>query len=520
MDETAKRYNKVLDIINKRLIPDDDAKKARGEVFTPLNIVQEMLLGLRRSSGSVEIWGINEEGEYVDDDEKDRVGGLPLAILRDSETRWLDPSNGIGNFPVVAFYILDFQIGRHGKKELRGEDNREKRHKHIIQNMLCMIELKKGNVNASIKIFKLIAPDVIPNVCCADTLNMTDDKLMRVFGVNRFDVIMGNPPYNKGGIWSHTQKLDSKKREVLCINFIKKSFEWLKPHGFLAFITPLYWLKTNNEIHNEMLNKYIVWLKLWDNSQSKGMINADIPISLFVLKNEVNRNKKTDIISILKRRGLTTISTEYLNPAYTIPLAFHSIFNKLIAFIESRKLQLEYKTKTIESSGIQIKLPAHYTLEDRWAVDTYIQKEGLMVKKAIETHPDANKRKLIIANKSSFKGAFIDKGKLSLTGTDKRYILGDNLELLLKLLTFKISFMISHFTKYKQDYLDNEAFNYLPDIRKLGRPDITEDEFYKLIGLTLQEIGQIKNQVTKEVMVKHTSTKRVMKGGKTTRKRH
>ena len=132
--------------------------------------------------------------------------------------------------------------------------------------------------------------------------------------------------------------------------------------------------------------------------------------------------------------------------------------------------------------------------------DTYTIKEGIMVKKAIEQHPDANKRKLIISNKASFTGAFIDEGKLSLTGNDKSYIIGDNLELILKLLSFKISDMISHFTKYRQDFLEKEVYTYLPDIRKLGIADITEDEFYKLIGLTNQEINQIKNPSSNEVV--------------------
>ena len=114
-----------------------------------------------------------------------------------------------------------------------------------------------------------------------------------------------------------------------------------------------------------------------------------------------------------------------------------------------------------------------------------------MVKKATEQHPDANKRKLIIANKASFAGAFIDDGKLGLTGSDKTYILGDKLELILKLLKFKISDIISHFTKYRQDFLEKEVYTYLPDIRKLGITDITESEFYKLIGLTKDEIKSL-----------------------------
>jgi len=86
-----------------------------------------------------------------------------------------------------------------------------------------------------------------------------------------------------------------------------------------------------------------------------------------------------------------------------------------------------------------------------------------------------------------------------LTGNHKFYILGDNLELIKKIMDFNISVVISDYPKYGQSFLDNEAFKYLPDIRKLGIVDITEDEFYKLIGLTKQEINQIKNPLTKEV---------------------
>lgn len=236
-----------------------------------------------------------------------------------------------------------------------------------------------------------------------------------------------------------------------------------------------------------MLEKHIVWLKIWDNSQSKLSINADIPISLYILQNTKNdTNKTTEIHSICKRRNLTTTSSQYLNPV------FHSIFNKLINFIETRKCKLEYNTKTVKSSGIKARIPSEYTIDDMWAVDTYTVKDGIMVKKTTEKHPDMEKRKLIISNKASFTGAFIDEGKLSLTGNHKFYILGENMELILKMLSFSIVNMISHYTKYGQDFLDNEAFTYIPDIRKLGIEDIGEEEFYNIIGLTRQEKNQIK----------------------------
>jgi len=449
-----------LELIDSCLKPKQKEKQENGEVFTPMALIFEMLDNL----------------------DKHHSG---CGIFTEKDFKWFDPASGMGNFTVAVYLKL-----MEGLKTCIPDD--EERKKHIIENMLYMSEINKKNVFICRQIFNVNNQYKL-NLYEGDTLAL---NVVSEWGValNSFDVVIGNPPYNKGGIRSHTGKQLGDKNETIWTKFIEKSLTWLKPDGFLAFINPLSWLKKSHSLHNVMLEKHIVWLKLWDNSQSKGMINADIPISLYILQNTLNtNNKKTEITSILKRRCLTTTSTEYLNPKYSIPLAFHSIFNKLIDFIELRKLKLEYKTKAIKSSGTKAKIPSEYTLKDMWAVDTYTIKEGLMVKKATEQHPDANKRKLIISNKASFTGAFIDEGKLGLTGNHKFYIMGDNLELIKRFLSFQIINIIGHYTKYGQDFLDNDAFCYIPDIRKLGIADITEAEFYKLLGLTPQEISQINN---------------------------
>ena len=457
---TINEPKELLVYINENLKPKDIEKKLYGEVFTPLHLVNEML-------------------DKLDDSYRIQHG---KSIFTNPSLTWLDPAVGIGNFPICIYMRL--MIGL-----TTAIPDEEERRKHILEKMLYMSELLNKNVFICRKIFcddkyKL-------NLYEGDSLKMDPKK---VWGIDKFDIVIGNPPYNKGGIRSHTGNQLADNNETIWPKFIEKSFEWLKPDGFLAFINPLSWLKKSHSLHNEMLEKHIVWLKLWDDSQSKGMINADIPISLYVLQNTLNtQNKKTEIISEIKRKKLTTTSFEYLNKNYSIPLAFHSIFDKLIQFIEKHNCSLEYKTKTIKSSGAKAKIPTEYTLEDMWAVDTYTLNEGILVKKATEQHPDANKRKLIIANKRGFKGVFIDEGKLSLTGNHKFYILGGNLELIKKIMDFNISVVISDYPKYGQSFLDSEAFKYLPDIRKLGIADITEDEFYKLIGLTRQEINQIKN---------------------------
>ena len=454
----------LLELIDSCLKPKQKEKQENGEVFTPMKLVFEMLDKIDQNY-------VTEKGK---------------SIFTEGHFKWFDPASGMGNFPVAVYLRL--------MKGLEHDfPNEEERKKHIIENMLYMSEINKKNVFISHQIFNM-NKDYKLNLYEGDTLEL---NLMKEWGIegNTFDVILGNPPYNKGGIRSHTGKQLSTgvKNETIWPIFIKKSFDWLKEDGYLAFINPLSWLKKSHTLHNTMLEKHIVWLKLWDNSQSKGLINADIPISLFVLKNTLNIDSKTIIESEIKRKRLITSSFEYLNPKHSIPLAFHSIFNKLTKYIHENNLQLEYSTKTIKSTGIKTKIPDEYTYDDMWAVDTYTIKEGIHVKKALVKHPDAKKRKLIISNKRCFVGAFIDEGQLGLSGTHKFYILGENLELIQKLLTFKISNILCEFTKYGQSFLDTTAFKYIPDLRKLNINDINEDEFYKLIGLSAQEIQQVNN---------------------------
>jgi hypothetical protein len=396
------------------------------------------------------------------------------------------------------------------KQEIANDDDRKR---HILENMIYMAEINKKNVFICRQIFDI-------NNCYSLNLNEGDAlelNPIEKWNVEKFDVILGNPPYNKGGIRSHTGKQLGEKNETIWTKFVEKSLGILKPEGYLAFIHPLSWLKKSHSLHNTMLEKHIVWMKLWDNIKSLATINGKIPISLYILQNKSNINKnKTEIISEIQSKKFIMKSVEYINPKYSIPLAYHGVFNKLINFIETNNLQLEYSTKTVKSSGTKTKIPSTYELNDMWAIDTYTIKDGILVKKVAEMHPDADKRKLIIANKASFNGVFIDDGKLGLTGNHKFHIIGDNLELILKMLNFKITDVIGHYTKYGQDFLDNESFTYLPDIRKLGMDDITEDEFYKLIGLTSQEINQIKkpsneNITSAECKEEKTEIKKVVK---------
>jgi hypothetical protein len=258
----------LLELINDCLKPKDIEKKKFGEVFTPMILINEML------------------------------DNLPNNVWKNKNLKWLDPATGMGNFPIAVYLRL--------MKELKEIIPNEKEcKKHILENMLYMCELNKKNVLVCRQIFDTNNEYKL-NIYEGDTLKFDP---FDTFKVKQFDLIIGNPPYNKGGIRSHTGKQLGEKNETIWTKFVDKAFKWLKMDGFLVFINPLSWLKKSHSLHNKILEKHVIWLKLWDDSQSKKMINADIPISLYVLQNTLNiKNKKTDIVSEIKRKKLITTS--------------------------------------------------------------------------------------------------------------------------------------------------------------------------------------------------------------------
>jgi hypothetical protein len=290
-----KRYNSILKIIDEHLLPDIDAKKQRGEVFTPPELVREMLFGLKKSAldkGEFKIWGLDDTGNFVDDKESDRIGGIPTKIWQNPTSTFLDPANGIGNFPVIAFYKLDYEL----KKQPKFRDV-NKRKKHIIEKMLYMIEIDKGNCQTCKSIFKKICPAATPNMCCKDTLSLTDIILKSQFGINRFDVIMGNPPFQLGG----TKQSGKTIWNVFIIGDIRKKKEYIFPgsinllniDGYLTFVCPQGWRTPSySEELDIMKSRDILLINILKSSH----FEINFPVDYFLLKNN-KYNLNTTIIN-------------------------------------------------------------------------------------------------------------------------------------------------------------------------------------------------------------------------------
>ena len=192
--------DKLLEFINDNLKPKDVEKKLRGEVFTPMKLVGEML------------------------------NTLPEEVWKNPNLKWLDPAAGMGNFPVAVYMRL-----MEGLRNVKGYENEEKRRKHILENMLYMVEIDKTNVFMMRKIFcgkiyKL-------NIFEGSFINFSPNKKNIFKKINidiKFDIILGNPPFQ--------YKEENKQAQPIWHLFIKRSYEeLLKDKGYLLFVHPSGW---------------------------------------------------------------------------------------------------------------------------------------------------------------------------------------------------------------------------------------------------------------------------------------
>lgn len=240
---------KILSYLSVRV----EEKDKFGEVFTPMKLINEMF------------------------------DKLPHAVWSEPDKKWLDPANGIGNFPMIAYMRL-----MEGLKKHPDYSNDQKRSKHIIENMLYMVELNPKNVKISRRIFGSNA-----NICCADFLNETD-KVMREFGVDKFDIIIGNPPFNA------SQENEGKKGggDSLWPKFVELSLDLLPTNGYLMFVHPSAWRKPPSEssktigLFNKMAHEnHVEYLEIHDTKDGMATFHVGTRYDWYVIKKHKNTSK-------------------------------------------------------------------------------------------------------------------------------------------------------------------------------------------------------------------------------------
>jgi hypothetical protein len=207
----------LVTFLGQHLKPKELEKKQNGEVFTPPDLIRQKF---------------------------DQLTLADPQIWSDPSKKFLDPANGIGNYPALAFHRLMSGLAE-------AIPNESDRKRHILENMLYMCELNKKNVEVSRKVFD-------PNGQYELNLYQGDFQSLNPnaeWGVEMFDVVFGNPPYQP-------PSNGKKGGKSLWPVFVEKSIRLLKTGGFLVFVHPALWRKPENELHDLMFGKQLHYLSI------------------------------------------------------------------------------------------------------------------------------------------------------------------------------------------------------------------------------------------------------------------
>jgi hypothetical protein len=240
MSDVLNNPVELVEYLCQHLKPKELEKKRDGAVYTPPTLIEQMFDELTRANPT--IWS-------------------------DPSRRFLDPANGIGNFPVLAFHRLM-------KGLAQVIPNEAERKKHIIENMLYMCELNSLSVEMSRKIFD---PNNIYKLNIYEGSYLDLDP-MKEWGVDTFDVVFGNPPYQP-------PSNGKKGGKSLWPTFVEKSMKLLKVNGFLVFVHPALWRKPENELHDLMFGKQIHYLSIHSKQEGEKMFHATTRFDWYVLQN-------------------------------------------------------------------------------------------------------------------------------------------------------------------------------------------------------------------------------------------
>jgi len=148
---------------------------------------------------------------------------FPKGAWSNPKSKWLDPSTGTGFFMIFVYKRL-----MNGLK--KWEPTEKKRSKHIIEEMLYMVELNKKNCDICKSIF---GSNV--RLICGDFLS---DLNFPGFNDISFEYIVGNPPFQD----DYGLRLDGKRinggKSKLYERIFLKAYNMLKYGGYLSFVVP------------------------------------------------------------------------------------------------------------------------------------------------------------------------------------------------------------------------------------------------------------------------------------------
>jgi len=433
---------------------------------------------------------------YTPDNLVDEILDLiPEKYFKIKDLTWLDIGAGKGAFSLNLYNRLI--------KNLSDQfENTEECKQHIIKNMLFMIEIYPPHIDYLKKLFTKKS-NIITK--CFLSLNQ--------YEYNKFDFIIGNPPYNINGLIKTPTNSTLKKTDdgkSVYVEFINKSLQLLHEGGFLNLIIPSLWLKPDKaKLYNTLTNLYIHKLKCFSTSDSCKAFNykAQTPTCFFLIENTETQNWDYKPIKIYDKIERDFINYS-LKPNNPIPINGINIIKKLQNYIDYVGPLKFNKTNTppkkmilSETSGENCKFPNIKTCYlDRLVANIVFNYSNIKSQYCLK------KPKLILPHKM-YGIPYFDKEGIYGVSTRDNYIISgfdyniEELEEIQHFLSTKFTLFIFSFCNYRMRFLERSAFSFIPVITKIQNfPKLkTYDRenrdklLYNFFNLSKKEIEYIEN---------------------------
>lgn len=204
---------------------------------------------------------------------EDMMDTLQPDIWQNPELKWLDPCVGPGAFIQVVVERL-----------MKGLEwtipNEEERYKHIMENMIYVCELQPKNVFLFMYAFDPEDKYAL-NIYNGSYLSEGFNKHMADLGVEKFDVIVMNPPYNKDSVTTGTG-------HTLWDKFVTKTIDELIDGGYLVAVHPSGWRNidgTFKNIQNLLKSRQMLYLETHNEKDGLKVFGAETRYDFYCLQN-------------------------------------------------------------------------------------------------------------------------------------------------------------------------------------------------------------------------------------------
>lgn len=147
--------------------------------------------------------------------------------------------------------------------------------------------------------------------------NLINDESRRIFikeYMKRFDVIIGNPPYNAPRI--NKKGTEENGGKTLWEDFVKLSLELLNEGGYLAYIHTPRWRKPEDNMWPFMTSYQIHFLQILGEKETKSIFpSVSTRVDWYIIQ-KLKYNKSTVVIDELKEEHIINLQNRNFLPNY------------------------------------------------------------------------------------------------------------------------------------------------------------------------------------------------------------